>query len=448
MSEISQILSVLPVTATPAEPGEAQGAESPGFTLDPLADGAAPAPAAVVEDALEDWLAARSGVTAQLAGHEAVSDDSQGKAVLAPEAGSAETRDQTAEVVDAAAPAPTPARAAEGMQIPAEAVPAETVFAHDVPPGLAPEDEPAGQAEKEPAAAEGGVAAEGAATPQMPVEPRQAPAVVAQAAAPLPAPPPVEAAQAMQPDAPDAAPANQLQTLAPAPAPQRMQDPVRKAPASSSEAMAGAVSAAGELDSGEDRRLLKGARAGAEAPAAAVARGAAILPAGFEAVTGNVPPAPADALPIPAAPPAFDREIRLPAPLAAQHQPGTPPPPGRQIAEAVLVSRGEATEILLAPEELGRLRMVVTGSDRSQLVIWAERPETLELLRRNADLLSADLAEAGLGSASMEFRQGGEWQAPARFETAATGDTDFTAMPPLAAARRYIDPQRRIDIRV
>ncbi|SCY29458.1 flagellar hook-length control protein FliK [Paracoccus tibetensis] len=454
MSEISQILSVLPATVAPAEPGEAERAESTGFTLDPLADGAAPAPAAAVEDALEDWLAARSGVTAQLAEPEVASDDSQGEAALAQEAGSTRAPVETAEVEGLGAAASSPARTAEAApQVSVEAAPAEAAYASDggtVAPEPEPQNDPAREVVKELAVEEGAHLAEDASIPQMPAEQRQAHPVVAQAAPSLPAQPPLEAAAAPQPDAPSAAMANQPLQAAPAAVPQSLQDAVRKAPSSSSGSTTDIVATAGETPAGDERRILKAARALAEAPAAVVPRGAAALPAGFEAAASNAPPAPADALAVLPALPAFDREIRLPTPLGAQHGPGAhaAPPPGRQIAEAVLVSRGEATEILLAPEELGRLRMVVTGSDRSQLVIWAERPETLELLRRNADLLSADLAEAGLASASMEFRQGGEWQAPVRFEAAATGDTDFAVVPPLAAARRYIDPQRRIDIRV
>ena len=93
-----------------------------------------------------------------------------------------------------------------------------------------------------------------------------------------------------------------------------------------------------------------------------------------------------------------DAELRVAATaeLRAPSAPQLAPPPSRQMADALVIHRGETTEILLSPEELGRVRMVMAGPDRTQLVIWAERAETLDLLRRNADALSADLAEFGL----------------------------------------------------
>ncbi|MFN3273893.1 MAG: flagellar hook-length control protein FliK [Paracoccus sp. (in: a-proteobacteria)] len=78
----------------------------------------------------------------------------------------------------------------------------------------------------------------------------------------------------------------------------------------------------------------------------------------------------------------------------------------RQISGALVTTRGGVTEIALAPEELGRLHMVLTGHDRPQLVLWAERPETLEMLRRNVDLLTAELRDAGVEAGLLDFRDG------------------------------------------
>lgn len=131
---------------------------------------------------------------------------------------------------------------------------------------------------------------------------------------------------------------------------------------------------------------------------------------------------------------------------------GQPAAPMRQIVEAVLTSRGETTEIALSPEELGRVRMAVTGLDRPQLVIWAERPETLELLRRHADMLTADLSEAGFGSASLEFRDQGGWSAGAPEREAADDDAPAPARASAVAAapagRMAAGSERHIDIRL
>ncbi|TBN36782.1 flagellar hook-length control protein FliK [Paracoccus subflavus] len=80
-------------------------------------------------------------------------------------------------------------------------------------------------------------------------------------------------------------------------------------------------------------------------------------------------------------------------------------PVARQIAEALVITRGEVVEIALAPEELGRLRMVVSGPDQApHVTIWVERPEVLDQLRRNGSFLQECLGDAGMGQASFEFR--------------------------------------------
>ena len=67
---------------------------------------------------------------------------------------------------------------------------------------------------------------------------------------------------------------------------------------------------------------------------------------------------------------------------------------------------GEVTEILLDPEELGRVRMTLTGQDGAGLVVLqVERPETLDLIRRNLDLMRAELADAGWQSVEFSFGQ-------------------------------------------
>lgn len=82
-----------------------------------------------------------------------------------------------------------------------------------------------------------------------------------------------------------------------------------------------------------------------------------------------------------------------------------PVPVARQIAEAVVTAREDRIEIALAPEELGRIRIVMSGPDHSpHVVIWAERPEVLDQLRRNAAFLQECLGDAGMADASFEFQ--------------------------------------------
>ena len=64
-------------------------------------------------------------------------------------------------------------------------------------------------------------------------------------------------------------------------------------------------------------------------------------------------------------------------------------------------------EVRLQPEELGRLRIAMTQMDAGVVVqVSAERPETLDLLRRNIDMLERDLLEQGFKNPSFSFGQG------------------------------------------
>ncbi|WP_234463896.1 flagellar hook-length control protein FliK [Paracoccus caeni] len=77
----------------------------------------------------------------------------------------------------------------------------------------------------------------------------------------------------------------------------------------------------------------------------------------------------------------------------------------RHITDTVVLMKDEMVEITLAPEEIGRVRMVLSQRDHSpHLMIWAERPEVLEQLRRSATDLLQSFHEAGIENASFEFR--------------------------------------------
>jgi len=141
-----------------------------------------------------------------------------------------------------------------------------------------------------------------------------------------------------------------------------------------------------------------------------------------------------------------------PAGATVQHDPR---PVMQQVAEAVVTARGDRTEIALSPEELGRLRLVMTGADRGQITIWAERPETLDLIRRNADLLTQQLAEAGITAGTLDFRQDERMARPDQTWRRADGEagdslSDGPALPAAAAVRLSQTPlsDRRIDIRL
>lgn len=80
----------------------------------------------------------------------------------------------------------------------------------------------------------------------------------------------------------------------------------------------------------------------------------------------------------------------------------------RQIVDASITIRDEQTEIALSPEELGRVRLILSGREAApHLTIWAERPEVLDQLRRNAAALLENFVDAGLENATFEFLDGG-----------------------------------------
>ncbi len=89
----------------------------------------------------------------------------------------------------------------------------------------------------------------------------------------------------------------------------------------------------------------------------------------------------------------------------------------------------------MAPDELGALRVQVSGEgDAMRLTLAAERPETLDLMRRHGDALLADLRQSGHGGAALAF---GQWSgpagSPARGAPARTDSTDDDATSPAPA---------------
>ena len=77
----------------------------------------------------------------------------------------------------------------------------------------------------------------------------------------------------------------------------------------------------------------------------------------------------------------------------------------------------DRVELMLDPAELGRVRFELTPSaDRIQVNVSVERPETLDLLRRNIDSLRAEFRDAGFDAATLSFSQWGKGQ-DARPET-------------------------------
>ncbi|MZQ90293.1 hypothetical protein GVY41_14500 [Frigidibacter albus] len=79
---------------------------------------------------------------------------------------------------------------------------------------------------------------------------------------------------------------------------------------------------------------------------------------------------------------------------------------GPQLAAAVTRFPDRPVELTLSPEELGRVRLTLSTSEAGLVLsVTAERPETLDLMRRNIDQLARDFRELGFTDLSFSFTQ-------------------------------------------
>jgi hypothetical protein len=166
---------------------------------------------------------------------------------------------------------------------------------------------------------------------------------------------------------------------------------------------------------------------------------AAVAPA-----TKNIPDDPAESLVEDGAPSAGPLSLSgtsgpLPQ-IAAPVQPPLPvgpaptltpttPPPGvpanlpanlpADIAALVSARPDGPVELRLSPEELGRLHLhLLSDGDTLRVTVLVERPETLDLLRRHADLLIHEIRAAGFAGGSFTFAGWGGGQAGGNAEGA------------------------------
>ena len=88
------------------------------------------------------------------------------------------------------------------------------------------------------------------------------------------------------------------------------------------------------------------------------------------------------------------------------HSPTTPPTLTHQVASAIVenVNAKSEVELILNPEELGALKFKISRTDEAlAITISVDRVDTLQLLRRNLDTLTAELSQAGIIGASINF---------------------------------------------
>lgn len=100
---------------------------------------------------------------------------------------------------------------------------------------------------------------------------------------------------------------------------------------------------------------------------------------------------------------------QIPMPLPVQQVAG-------QLASVLVDVSDKATELALAPEELGRVSLRLepdaTNPDRMTILINVERPETLDLFRRHAGELADAIRAAGYSGADIGFGQQGQGSSP------------------------------------
>lgn len=91
-------------------------------------------------------------------------------------------------------------------------------------------------------------------------------------------------------------------------------------------------------------------------------------------------------------------------------------------------------EVLLSPEELGHVRFQIRHSgDSVSIFLSAERPETMDMLRRNGDDLLREFRQAGFSGASLDFGQWGQQPQPQQHPPAAFSQPDdFSVAPQIA----------------
>lgn len=122
-----------------------------------------------------------------------------------------------------------------------------------------------------------------------------------------------------------------------------------------------------------------------------------------------------------------------------------------QIAETIQQSRGQHhVEIALDPRELGKVKIALSGSETSMIVhITAERPETLELMRRHIAFLSVEFSNIGYKNSEFSFSQDLE-QGLQRSEHAPHQDTtdDIAAKEPGMVQTSLPHANDRLDIRL
>ena len=135
------------------------------------------------------------------------------------------------------------------------------------------------------------------------------------------------------------------------------------------------------------------------------------------------------------------------------------PPPRAEMARAVAqqmtaaIAQGSdgTIDLRLSPEELGRVRLALSPGDLGVTVsITAERPETLDLVRRHIDLFAQDLRQSGFQNLAFTFGQDTRRGTPQMPVAPLTDEapTSVSATLPAATPPRSFAATGRLDLRL
>ena len=118
------------------------------------------------------------------------------------------------------------------------------------------------------------------------------------------------------------------------------------------------------------------------------------------------------------------------------------------------MTRARLLEIKLSPEELGRVKLAMLPGEAGAMTVQmtVERAETLELLRRHADVLSTDLQDAGYSGLEFTFSREGEGNSSSH-RTAETPEADDEktvndASRPIRTQQHDAMPSSGVDLRL
>ena len=118
--------------------------------------------------------------------------------------------------------------------------------------------------------------------------------------------------------------------------------------------------------------------------------------------------------------------------------PGLPPQTLAGLAAAVTQAADNGTaavELIMDPEELGPLRFELTRmGEQIHIHLTVDRADTLDLLRRHADQLLADLRASGFVGASLSFDSRSQGRGAAASSVVAPSATVSPPPPPVGPA--------------